>query len=434
MFASNQKGIDYLTDSLFLGGYEPLASRLRPENFEDVVGQSETIQVLKRLKRPVSMILYGPPGSGKTTIAKILSKNWKLNYKHLSAISVGVKEVKELIAESKKTGSILLFLDEIHRFSTAQQDSLLEAVESGQILLVAATTENPAFRINRPLLSRCQIYKLKPLSEKELLQILDRAILQESGKLELDAESKKIILNASGGDARRLLGIIEAILSIDPIAPWNKESIEAYLSSQVFNYDRNKENHYDFISAFIKSIRGSDPDAALYYLACMLEGGEDPIFIMRRLIILATEDIGNASVQALPLAVSALAALEKIGMPEGRILLGQVTSYLASCPKSNSSYSAIENASNFVRKNGTNVSIPNHLRNAPTFLHKKEGASDGYKYPHDVEDHFVLENYFPNELAESPPQFYFPSNQGMDKNLKERLKSLWEKTGRKKYD
>ncbi|HNA09236.1 MAG TPA: replication-associated recombination protein A, partial [Leptospiraceae bacterium] len=249
-----------------------------------------------------------------------------------------------------------------------------------------------------------------------------------------DAESKKIILNASGGDARRLLGIIEALHTIEPEKPWDKESIESYLSSQVFNYDRNKENHYDFISAFIKSVRGSDPDASLYYLACMLEGGEDPIFIMRRLIILATEDIGNASLQALPLAVSALTALEKIGMPEGRILLGQVTTYLASCPKSNASYTAIDSALAFVRENGVNVTIPNHLRNAPTFLHKKEGASDGYKYPHDVEDHFILENYFPKELSDFSPQFYFPTNQGMDKNLKERLKSLWEKTGRKKYD
>jgi len=423
-----------LSGNLFSSGYEPLASRLRPEQFEDLIGQSETIQILKKLKRPVSMILYGPPGSGKTTIAKILSKNWKLNYKHLSAISVGVKEVKELITESKKIGTILLFLDEIHRFSTSQQDSLLEAVESGQIILVAATTENPAFRINRPLLSRCQIFKLKPFTELELLQILDKALQKEGGKLELDAESKKIILNASGGDARRLLGIIEALHTIEPEKPWDKESIESYLSSQVFNYDRNKENHYDFISAFIKSVRGSDPDASLYYLACMLEGGEDPIFIMRRLIILATEDIGNASLQALPLAVSALTALEKIGMPEGRILLGQVTTYLASCPKSNASYTAIDSALAFVRENGVNVTIPNHLRNAPTFLHKKEGASDGYKYPHDVEDHFILENYFPKELSDFSPQFYFPTNQGMDKNLKERLKSLWEKTGRKKYD
>ncbi|HMV42618.1 MAG TPA: replication-associated recombination protein A [Leptospiraceae bacterium] len=423
-----------MSGNLFSSGYEPLASRLRPEQFEDLIGQSETIQILKKLKRPVSMILYGPPGSGKTTIAKILSKNWKLNYKHLSAISVGVKEVKELITESKKIGTILLFLDEIHRFSTSQQDSLLEAVESGQIILVAATTENPAFRINRPLLSRCQIFKLKPFTELELLQILDKALQKEGGKLELDAESKKIILNASGGDARRLLGIIEALHTIEPEKPWDKESIESYLSSQVFNYDRNKENHYDFISAFIKSVRGSDPDASLYYLACMLEGGEDPIFIMRRLIILATEDIGNASLQALPLAVSALTALEKIGMPEGRILLGQVTTYLASCPKSNASYTAIDSALAFVRENGVNVTIPNHLRNAPTFLHKKEGASDGYKYPHDVEDHFILENYFPKELSDFSPQFYFPTNQGMDKNLKERLKSLWEKTGRKKYD
>ncbi|MBK6606357.1 MAG: replication-associated recombination protein A [Leptospiraceae bacterium] len=424
-----------MAENLFASGYEPLASRARPESFEDVIGQTQTIQVLKKLKRPVSMILYGPPGTGKTTLARILSKNWKLNYRHLSAISVGVKEVKDLIADARKIGSILLFLDEIHRFSTSQQDTLLEAVESGLIILVAATTENPAFRINRPLLSRCQIYKLSSLSESELLLILDRGIEKENTSIRLDVDCKNLIIHASGGDARRLLGILEALHTIEPDENgWNKESIEAYLSSQVFNYDRNKENHYDFISAFIKSVRGSDPDAALYYLACMLEGGEDPIFIIRRLIILASEDIGNASMQALPLAVSALTAIERIGMPEGRIILGQVTAFLASCPKSNASYKALDEASLFIRKNGVQVTIPNHLRNAPTFLHKKEGASENYKYPHDLPDHFFIENYFPEELKNSPPQFYFPTNQGTDKNLKERLKSLWEKTGRKKYD
>jgi putative ATPase len=425
-----------LAENLFASGYEPLASRARPESFEDVIGQTQTIQVLKKLKRPVSMILYGPPGTGKTTLARILSKNWKLNYRHLSAISVGVKEVKDLIADARKIGSILLFLDEIHRFSTSQQDTLLEAVESGLIILVAATTENPAFRINRPLLSRCQIYKLSSLSESELLLILDRGLEKENLGLRLDADSKNLIIHASGGDARRLLGILETLHTIETDENgWNKESIETYLSSQVFNYDRNKENHYDFISAFIKSVRGSDPDAALYYLACMLEGGEDPIFIIRRLIILASEDIGNASMQALPLAVSALTAIERIGMPEGRIILGHVTTFLASCPKSNASYKAIDEASLFIRQNSNQVTIPNHLRNAPTFLHRKEGASENYKYPHDLPDHFLtVENYFPEELKDSPPQFYFPTNQGIDKNLKERLKSLWEKTGRKKYD
>lgn len=422
-------------ENLFLSGYEPLASRVRPESLEEVIGQSQTIRVLRNLKRPVSMILYGPPGTGKTTLAKILSKNWKLNYKHLSAISVGVKEVKDLITEARKIGSILLFLDEIHRFSTSQQDSLLEAVESGIIILIAATTENPAFRINRPLLSRCQIYKLQTLSEEELIKILERGLRAENSNLALSSDSKQAVVRASGGDARRLLGILEALHTIEPEGGvWNLEQIEEYLSSQVFNYDRNKENHYDFISAFIKSVRGSDPDAAIYYLACMLEGGEDPIFIMRRLIILASEDIGNASMQALPLAVNALTALEKIGMPEGRILLGQVTTFLASCPKSNASYKAIDSALEFVRRNGVNVTIPNHLRNAPTFLHKKEGASADYQYPHENENHFIEENYFPDELKNSPPQFFFPSSQGTDKNLKDRLKSLWEKSGKKKYD
>jgi putative ATPase len=424
-----------MSETLFSGNYEPLASRIRPESWEEVIGQTGTIRVLQKLKRPVSMILYGPPGSGKTTIAKILSKNWKLNYRNLSAISVGVKEIRELISEAHKLGTILLFLDEIHRFSSSQQDSLLEAVESGIVILVAATTENPAFRINRPLMSRCQIYKLNSLSDAELLQIMDRGLSLESSNLILDENSKRAILRASGGDARRLLGILEALHTIVPETEgWNQQSIENYLTSQVFNYDRNKENHYDFISAFIKSIRGSDPDAALYYLACMLEGGEDPLFILRRLVVLASEDIGNASIHALPLAMSALTAVEKIGMPEGRILLGQVTTFLASCPKSNASYKAIDSAIDFVKKNGVRFTIPNHLRNAPTFLHKKEGASKGYRYPHDTNEHFIEENYFPDELKDSPPQFYFPTTQGMDKTLKERLKFLWEKLGKKKYE
>lgn len=424
-----------MTDNLFSNNYEPLASRARPSKWEEVVGQSETVRTLQKIKRPVSMILYGPPGSGKTTIAKILSKDWKLNTKYLSAISAGVKEIRELIMNTEKTGCTLLFLDEIHRFSSSQQDSLLEAVESGSVVLIAATTENPAFRINRPLLSRCQVFKLEPLSDKDLLLILERGLSREKSNFVLEETSKKSILRASGGDARRLLGIIEALHLTEPEGNiWTNDRIQSFLSSQVINYDRNKESHYDFISAFIKSIRGSDPDAALFYLACMLEGGEDPIFILRRLVILASEDIGNASVQALPLTVSALTAVEKIGMPEGRILLGQVTVFLASCPKSNASYSAIDSAIEYVRKNRSNITIPNHLRNAPTYLHKKEGASEGYRYPHIAENHFVEENYFPEELKEQPPQFFFPSIQGAEKNIKERLKFLWEKLGKKKYD
>jgi putative ATPase len=364
-------------------------------------------------------------------VSFLLCKKWNLPYRQLNAVSSGVKDIKDLSSEAKRIGSLVLFIDEIHRFSTSQQDSLLESVEKGEFILIGATTENPAFRINRPLLSRCQIYKLDSLSEKELFEILENGI--QYMKMNLSLEAKQLLIRSSGGDARRLLTLIESLSSYNQENEWDKIETEKFLSSQVFQYDKNKENHYDFVSAFIKSVRGSDPDAALYYLACMLEGGEDPIFIMRRLIILSSEDIGNASVNALPMSIAALTALEKIGMPEGRIILSQITCFLAASPKSNASYRAIDRAIEFVQKNKSLVEIPMHLRNAPTFLHKQEGASKDYKYPHNHTNHFIIENYFPENLKENPPQFYFPSNEGFDKTLKDRLHLLWEKSEKKNY-
>jgi putative ATPase len=415
-----------MSDSLFKNKNEPLASRLRPLSLDDIIGQKDTVQFLKRLSSPVSLILYGPAGTGKTSIARILGETWNLEFKQINAVSSGVKDIKELHEYAKKQGSILLFIDEIHRFSASQQDSLLEPVEKGEIILIASTSENPAFRLNRPLLSRCNIYKLEPLTKEDLLKILVKGCKELNFDLE-ESIQNSLVLN-SGGDARRLLSLIEIIYKKNIT---KLEDLENFLNYQSFHYDKDKESHYDYISAFIKSIRGSDPDAAIFYLACMLEGGEDPLFIIRRLIILASEDIGNASVHALPLAVSVLHSFERIGMPEGRILISQLVCFLASAPKSNSSYLALDTAISFIKKEGRRFTIPNHLRNAPTFLHKKEGASTNYKYPHDYDHHFVEENYFPVELQKSPPQFYFPSEEGFDKQLKERLKSLWKT--KKKY-
>ena len=415
-----------MSDSLFKNINEPLASRLRPLSLDDIIGQKNTIQFLKRLSSPISLILYGPAGTGKTSIARILGKSWNLEFKQLNAVSSGVKDIKELHEYSKKNGSILVFIDEIHRFSSSQQDSLLEPIEKGEIILIASTTENPAFRLNRPLLSRCNIYKLESLTKDDLLKILDKGCKELNFELE-ESIQNSLILN-TGGDARRLLSLVE-ILHKKNITIL--EDVESFLKYQSFHYDKDKESHYDYISAFIKSIRGSDPDAAIFYLACMLEGGEDPLFIIRRLIILASEDIGNASVHALPLATSVLHSFERIGMPEGRILISQLVCFLASAPKSNSSYIALESASDYIKKEGKRFTIPNHLRNAPTFLHKREGASSNYKYPHEFGNHFVDENYFPLEIKDSPPQFFFPSEEGFDKQLKERLKSLWK--NKKKY-
>ena len=415
----------------------PLPSRMRPGSFDDFVGQNSLISRLRG--RPLhSMILYGPPGCGKTTLARLLSENSSNDFYTLSAVSSGIKEVREVIALGKqKTGAEkgdTLFIDEIHRFSKSQQDALLEAVESGWITLIGATTENPSFEVIGPLLSRCQVYRLISLSNEDLLKILERSLLTDEKLkgIKISERAKEMLIDLSGGDARRMLIVLETSVEhvrsekngIDEITP---EIISKIVENSVRYYDKTGENHYDYISAFIKSLRGSDPDAALLYMAVMLEAGEDPLFIARRMIIFASEDIGNASPQALTLAVSAFQAVERIGMPEGRIVLSQTAVFLASSPKSNSSYTAIDDALKAVR--GKKVPVPNHLRNAPTPTHKAEGASKGYRYPHDYPGHFVDGRYLPEGFEKS--HFYRPGDLGQESKIKERLKTFWTE---RKYD
>ena len=386
---------------------QPLAERMRPQTLDDFVGQRHLVgegAVIRRMleqKRASSFILWGPPGVGKTTLAYIVSKTLEVPFFSLSAVTSGVKDVRDVIEKAKNSrffseNSPILFIDEIHRFSKSQQDSLLGAVEQGVITLIGATTENPSFEVIRPLLSRCQVYVLKSLEVADLQDLLERTLKKDSFLKERDIkiESTQALFRFSGGDARKLLNIIDLVTAEGDVI--SDETVTSCLQQNPLAYDKEGEMHYDLISAFIKSVRGSDPDAALYYLARMVEGGEQPEFIARRLVILASEDIGLANPNALLLANAAFDVIHKIGWPEARISLAEATVYLATSPKSNSAYMGIDNAIAYVRETG-NLPVPLHLRNAPTKLMEELGYHEGYKYAHDYKNHFVRQQYLPDD-------------------------------------
>lgn len=417
----------------------PLAERIRPQSLEQVFGQEHLVgegkPLTKMLKNGMitSFIFWGPPGTGKTTIAKLVAKYIDAEFYQINAVSSGVKDIREIIEKAKSntlfSKRTILFIDEIHRFNKSQQDALLGAVENGTITLIGATTENPSFEINSPLLSRARIYTLKSLDKEALNQIINYAIVNDDYIRELNIKDidREFLIFASGGDARILLNVLDVAIQNkedeDEIII-TKEDVEEVIQQRKVNYDKNGEEHYNIISAFIKSIRGSDPDAALYWMARMLNAGEDPLFIARRMIISASEDVGNASPNGLLIANATFDAVSKIGMPEARIVLAQCATYLASCPKSNASYLAIDAALQEVRT-GEQYAVPIHLRNPVTSLMKKLQYGKGYKYAHDFPNHFIEDNFLPEEMKGK--QFYFPTELGQEKNLKERLKFLWKK-------
>lgn len=412
----------------------PLAERVRPENLDDLVGQEHLTgkgsilrTAIERGKIP-SMILWGPPGTGKTTIANIIAHTLRVPFAQLSAISAGVKDVRDAIATAKESSGTVLFIDEIHRFNKGQQDALLGAVEKGIITLIGATTENPSFEVNSALLSRCQVYVLKPLSEESLIALLqhakDKDELLRAKRIEL--KETEALIRLSGGDARKLLNLFEIV--IDALS--NEETIfvedakvMAIAQQRIALYDKSGEQHYDIISAFIKSMRGSDPNAAIYWLARMIEGGEDVKFIARRMVIFASEDIGNANPTAIVLANACFEAVNKIGYPEARIILAQCVTYLASSHKSNASYMAIEEALSIVRKNG-DLPVPLHIRNAPTGLMKRMGYGENYKYAHNYEGAFTEQEFLPQELKGTV--FYDPGKSPREEELRKFLKGLWK--------
>ncbi|MBP5381566.1 MAG: replication-associated recombination protein A [Bacteroidaceae bacterium] len=417
---------------------QPLAERLRPTSLDEYIGQQHLVgegAVLRRMiesGKVSSFILWGPPGVGKTTLASIIAHQLKTPFYTLSAISSGVKDVRDVVEKARQnrffnSASPILFIDEIHRFSKSQQDSLLGAVEQGIITLIGATTENPSFEVIRPLLSRCQVYVLKSLGRDDLLELARRAIIKDVVLKELDIELKETdaLLRFSGGDARKLLNILDLLsesATKGETLVVTDELVTNRLQQNPLAYDKDGEMHYDIISAFIKSIRGSDPDGALYWLARMIEGGEDPAFIARRLVISAAEDIGLANPNALLLANAAFDVCEKIGWPEGRIPLAEATVYLATSPKSNSAYMGIGAALEEVRKSG-NQPVPLHLRNAPTSLMKELGYGKEYKYAHDFEGNFVEQQFLPDALKDA--RFWHPQQNAAEDKLHERMRQLW---------
>ena len=418
----------------------PLAERLRPTNIEEYIGQEHLVGksgVFRKFFETgnvPSFILWGPPGVGKTTLAKLVSATLERPFFTLSAVTSGVKEVREVIESAKRQHLFnqrppFLFIDEIHRFNKSQQDSLLGAVEQGIVTLIGATTENPSFEVISPLLSRCQVYTLNPMDDADLQHLLNRALTTDSElqKREIEVRETAALFKFSGGDARKLLNILDILVgATDGKITIDDQYVTDCLQQNIALYDKNGEQHYDVISAFIKSVRGSDPDAAIYYLARMLAGGEEPRFIARRLVILASEDIGLANPNALLLANACFDTVHKIGMPEARITLAETTIYLATSPKSNSAYMAINEALDFVAHDTTNRPIPLHLRNAPTKLMKESGYGKGYKYAHDFEGNFVEQQFLPDTLKEK--QFYHPNTSNpTEAKIAERMNQLWKK-------
>jgi putative ATPase len=412
----------------------PLAERLRPTNLDTFVGQQHLIGrdgIIRRIMGTgtlPSMIFWGPPGVGKTTLALIIARNANYNFFSLSAISAGVKEVREVIEKAKHTARTLLFIDEIHRFNKSQQDALLGAIEKGIITLIGATTENPSFEVNSALLSRCQVYTLQPLSEKDLTALVDHAIRddEELSKKKIEIKEYEALFRLSGGDARKLLNLLEISVNHtgdDAHIVLTDELVTEAAQQKIALYDKSGEMHYDIISAFIKSIRGSDPNAAVYWLARMIAGGEDVSFIGRRLLILASEDIGNANPTALVIAQTCFQAVNVIGYPEAEIILSQAVTYLASSPKSNASYVAIKTARGIVQETG-DLPVPLHLRNAPTGLMKKMGYGKGYQYAHDHENNFANQEYLPAELKGK--KLYDPGKNAREDEIRKFLKNLWK--------
>ncbi|MBN2480191.1 MAG: replication-associated recombination protein A [Bacteroidales bacterium] len=423
-----------------IGSNQPLADRMRPSGLDEFVGQDHLVGEKSILRSSIengnipSFILWGPPGVGKTTLARIIAGKLKRPFFQLSAVHSGVKDVRETVEKAKKqqffnNPAPILFIDEIHRFNKSQQDSLLDSVEKGIVTLIGATTENPSFEVIAPLLSRCQVYILKSLDKESLLKILDKAIKTDVylNKLNINIKETAAVLRFSGGDARKLMNILELVVS--SLATGNKQieitdqKVIDIVQEKIALYDKNGEQHYDIISAFIKSMRGSDPNAAVYWLARMIDGGEDPKFIARRMLILASEDIGLANPNALLLANACFDAINKIGWPEARIILSETAIYLATSPKSNAAYQAVENALELVKRTG-DLPVPLHIRNAPTTLMKELGYGEDYKYAHDYRDNFIQDEFLPETLHNKI--LYEPQDNKRESEIRQQLARLWK--------